>query len=291
MSRILVSGSSGFIGKELVLYLRQKGHTVVPLVRRKDLEGIYWNPQTAEIDCEQLEGCDQVIHLAGSPIFQGRWTKKKKDDIFLSRCRDTWVLSKALTYLKHPPSHFFSASAIGYYGNRGEEILTEASPPGGGFLAEVTKRWESSSDILEGKGIRVVHGRFGVVLSPKGGLLAKLRPIFRCGLGGQLGDGAQWMSWISLQDLIRAIDFTREHPDLKGSFNFTSPHPIRNSDFTKILAKSLHKPAFCHMPAFLLKAVFGELADEALLSSTRAIPKRLITSGFSFNDRYPISPL
>ncbi len=283
MSKILVSGSSGFIGKELVLYLRAKKHTVVPLVRRREAEAIYWNPETGDIDLQELEGIDEVIHLAGSPIFQGRWTDKKKEAIFLSRCRDTWLLSKALSRLKKTPSYFFSASAVGYYGDRGDEILTEASPPGEGFLAEVCVKWESASNLLESRGTRVVHGRFGVVLSPKGGLLAKMRPIFRFGLGGRLGCGSQWMSWISLEDLIRAIDFTRKHSKLSGSFNFTSPDPVTNSEFTKILAQSLHRPAFCHIPKSVLRVVFGELADEALLSSTRAMPDLLLASSFSFN--------
>ena len=285
MSKILISGSSGFIGKELSSYLRKKGHSVIPLVRQKEQEGIYWNPQTGEINLAELEGLEQVIHLAGSPIFQGRWTEKKKERIFLSRCRDTWVLSKALSCLQKPPSYFFSASAIGYYGNRGDEIVTEASSPGTGFLSDVCQRWESASDLLEKRGTRIVHGRFGIILSSpssRGGLLAKILPIFRLGLGGKLGDGSQWMSWMALEDLIRAIDFTRESPHLRGSFNMTSSHPVTNSIFTKILADSLHRPALLPVPAFLLRLVLGELADEAVLSSTRALPQKLIDSGFSF---------
>ncbi|MFS8563126.1 MAG: TIGR01777 family oxidoreductase [Rhabdochlamydiaceae bacterium] len=192
------------------------------------------------------------------------------------------MLTKAFAQLNKPPSYFFSASAVGYYGSQAGKLLTESSPPGDGFLAEVCVKWESASNLLEKKGARVVHGRFGVVLSPKGGLLAKVLPIFRCGLGGRLGPGTQWMSWISIEDLIRAIDFTRKHSNLAGPFNFTSPNPVTNSEFTKILADSLHRPAFFHIPRSILRFVFGELADEALLSSTRAIPEQLLTSGFSF---------
>lgn len=282
MSKILVTGSSGFIGRHLISFLRQKKHTVVPLVRHQDATSIYWNPDTGAVNLQDLEGFDGVIHLAGSPIFQGRWTQKRKDAIFLSRCRHTWLLAKALASLKKPPAYFFSASAIGYYGDRKEQTLTEHSLPGTGFLADVCVRWEQATDILEKKGVRVAHLRFGIVLSPKGGLLNRLLPLFRCGLGGKLGGGEQWMSWISLNDLMTAIDFIRQNTALKGSFNFTSPHPVRNRDFTTILAKSLHRPAFFHIPAFCLKLLLGQLAEETILASAKVIPEKLLKSGFSF---------
>ena len=294
MSKILISGSSGFIGQKLTSYLRGQGHTVVKLVRTPyplEPESLYWNPETADLTLSDLEGFDEVIHLAGSPIFQKRWTERRKREIFLSRCRDTWVLSHALSSLKKPPSYFFSASAIGYYGDRGSEIVSERASPGAGFLSDVCVKWEKASDNLREKGIRVVHGRFGVVIDPSGGLFKKLVPIFRLGLGGKLGTGHQWMSWISLEDLIRALDFTRHHSHLSGAFNFTSPHPVTNQEFTQILAQAMHKKAFCHVPAFLLKLFLGEVAKEAILASTRAAPCRLLENGFIFNDPYLVKAL
>lgn len=286
MLRILLTGSSGMIGQTLLRHFRNQGHSVTRLVRLKSQRGadaIYWNPNTEEIHLDEWENFDAVIHLAGDNIASGRWSKKKKESIFLSRCRDTWLLSHALSRLQRTPKVLFSASAVGFYGNRDDEILTEESCKGVGFLADVCAKWEEATKVASRRGIRVVHGRFGAVFSSAGGILKKMTPIFRLGLGGRLGSGHEWMSWISLDDLMRAIEFLLQRPDLSGVFNFTSPNPVRNAVFTRALATSLHRPALFPVPAFFLKLLFGEMARELFLSSTRVVPKRLTENGFEFH--------
>lgn len=282
--KILVSGATGFIGTPLVNFLRHLGHEVMRLSRRKSTEDVvYWNPVTEEIHLDQFENFDAVIHLAGENVSSKRWTKERKQAIFLSRCRDTWLLSEALSRLHRPPSFFFCASAVGFYGDRGDELLTETSQRGSGFLADVCVKWEGATQALKSQGVRVAHGRFASVLSPEGGMLAKMLPIFRLGLGGKLGSGKQYLSWITLEDLIRAIDFLLNREDLSGIFNFCAPIPVANAEFTYLLAKHLHRKAFFSLPAPLLKILFGQMAKELFLASTRMIPKRLLENGFLFS--------
>jgi len=284
--RILLTGSSGMIGQALLGRFRKQGYSVTRLVRFKSQRGadaIYWNPNTEEIHLDEWENFDAVVHLAGDNIASSRWSEKKKESIFLSRCRDTWLLSHALARLQRVPKVLFSASATGFYGSRGDEMLTEESRKGTGFLADVCAKWEESTKAASDRGIRVIHGRFGAVLSPKGGILKKMAPVFRLGLGGKLGSGQEWMSWISLEDLMRAIEFLLKRTDLSGVFNFASPNPVRNTAFTKALAACLHRPACFPVPAFILKLIFGEMAKELFLASTRAVPKRLTESGFEFS--------
>lgn len=282
--RILVSGASGLIGSRLTIFLCAAGHEVVHLVRKKEVASneIFWDPSTETASKEKFEGFDLVIHLAGKNIAERRWTDQIKKELFLSRCRDTWLLSHILTRLERPPKCLITASAIGIYGNRGEEILTEESPPGVGFLAELCEKWEEATQAIEQKGTRVVHTRFGIVLSKEGGVLAKLLPSFRLGLGAILGSGKQFLSWVTLDDLVYAIYHAAMHEELKGAINVVSPHPATQEEFSRALAKALHRPCFLRLPASLLRLLFGEMADEMLLSSTRAVPKKLLISNFRF---------
>lgn len=280
MLRILLTGSSGMVGRAVAKYFAQKGHIVTPLVSSRSRDGIYWNPTTEEVHLDEWENFDAVIHLAGDNITSGYWTKAKKESILASRVRDTKLLVKTLAQLQNPPKVLFCASAVGFYGDRGEEILTEDSAKGSGFLSDVCVQWEKAALI---PGIRVVTGRFGTVLSSTGGILRKVLPLFSWGLGGRLGKGQQWMSWIALKDLVRAVEFVLEKSELKGVFNFTSPNPVRNTTWTQVFSKKLHRSARFSIPSWVLRLVLGEMADELLLVSTRAIPKRLKENGFVFS--------
>jgi uncharacterized protein len=282
--RILVTGASGFVGKAVVSHFKKQGYVVNRLVRdvrQRAPDTVYWNPMNEEINLDDFEGFHTVIHLAGENIFDKRWSEAKKEAIFISRVRHTWLLSHALSRLKRPPKVFFSASATGYYGDRGDEILTEESRKGKGFLSDVCSKWEESSQVLDQMKTRVIRARFGAVLSKEGGMLRRLLPLFRYGLAGRLGSGKQWMSWIALEDLIGALEFTMTQ-DVKGVFNFTSPNPVTNAEFTRQLAKLMHHRPFLPVPAWLIKLVFGEKGKQLLLSSTRAVPKRLLDKGFQF---------
>ena len=280
--KILLSGSRGFVGAALFSSLQQNGHEVVRLVRNPASEGICWDPQTEKIDLEKLEGFDVVIHLAGENIASRRWSHKQKKQIFLSRCRDTWLLAHALVRLRTPPKILLTASACGYYGNRGRELLTEKSGPGEGFLADVCAKWEQAASCAAEKGMRVAHLRFGVILSAKGGLLAKMLPAFRLGLGAILGSGEQLISWIALDDTVRAIQHVISK-ELDGAVNVCSPQPVTQKEFADTLAHKLHRPCFIRLPAFLLRWIFGrEMADELLLTSQNVYPEKLLQSGFEF---------
>lgn len=285
--KILLSGASGFIGKALSASLREKGHSVIPLIRGSPRPGaVSWDPSRGVGDPGDFEGFDALIHLAGENIASGRWTKRKKEQIFLSRCRDTWLLAQILIRCKSPPKTVISASAIGIYGDRGKEILTEESLPAKDFLADLCVRKEAALESVEKMGCRVVHARFGIVLSPQGGMLAKMLPLFRLGLGARLGSGEQMMSWITLADLIGALEFVLKEEKLRGPVNFTAPHPISQAQFAQALAAQFgHKLHFC-IPAFLLRWLLGEMADELLLVSAAAIPKRLMDSGYVFQDSF-----
>jgi len=287
--RVLVSGANGFIGRELCPRLEASGWTVTKLVRGAggSPTNVHWSPESGIVEPEKLHGCDAVIHLAGEPLAGGlRWSAEKKDKIRMSRVEGTRKLVNALLQLSAPPRVFLCASAIGIYGNRGEETMTESSPPGTkGFLVEVAKQWEEATTPLAEHGIRVVNMRFGIVLGRNGGALAQMLPLFRLGLGGKLGSGSQWWSWIALEDVIRGILFVLGNDALVGPVNFTSPEPVRNRDFTATLARVVRRPAFFHVPAFVLRAMMGEMAEEMLLASTRVIPQRLLDRGFTFS--YP----
>ena len=288
---ILVSGSSGLIGSELVLFLTTKGHKVTSLKRSKAgsrskfREGeVYWNPDSSKVDVNGLEGHDAVVHLAGENI-AGVWTKEKKDKIRKSRVDGTRLLSKSLSQVLKPPNVLVCASAIGIYGNRGDEILSEESGAGKGFLAEVCREWEAAAEPAVQKGIRVVHLRFGLVLSPKGGALKTMLVPFRMGVGGTIGSGKQYLSWVAIDDVAGIIVHAITNENIKGPVNVVSPNPVTNNEFTKTLGRVLGRPTLLPVPAFALRLLAGEMADEMLLASTRVHPGKLLSTGYEF--RYP----
>ena len=245
---------------------------------------MFWDPAKAYVDTTKLENKDAVVHLAGESIAE-RWTPKKKIRIQESRVRGTHLLCEALRQLEHPPKVLVSGSAIGYYGDRGDEVLREESPPGSGFLAEVCKQWEEATEPASRCGIRVAHLRTGIVLSAKGGALAKMLPPFRMGVGGKIGSGKQYMSWIAVDDHIAAIQHIIANPALQGPLNAVGANPVTNLEFTRTLGKVLSRPAIFPLPAFAVRLAFGEMGKELLLASQRVEPARLKSSGFSF--RFP----
>jgi len=273
-----VSGASGFIGGSLSSYFTSKNHTIYKLVRSVGGTDL-WN-----LEKEDLEGFDACIHLAGEPLTLARWSEVKKERILESRKRGTLLLANALAKLNRPPKVFLSASAIGFYGDRGDEILDEKSGKGESFLADVCREWESASRSLEERGVRVVRTRFAMVLGPGGGALQKMLPFYRLGLGGRLGSGRQWMSWVARDDLIRAIEFILVN-DIRGIVNIASPHPVRQEEFARTLSEMLHRPAIFRAPKWVLRLLLGEAADQMILASARALPRVLESSGFSF--QYP----
>lgn len=282
--RIAVSGASGFIGKALVPFLQNRGHQVFTLVRSdKELavHEIAWDPAEGYLPSEQLEGFDAVINLSGRSI-SAYWTDKVKEEIRSSRIDASRLLVKTIDTLKNPPKTFISVSAIGYYGNRGNEELTESSGPGDGFLAKVCKEWEAASATTAS---RVVNPRLGIVLDKEGGALAKMLTPFRLGLGGVIGSGKQWMSWIALDDLLEIFDLALNNPALVGPVNAVSPDPVTNREFTKTLGKVLHRPTFFSMPDYVARFILGEMADEMLLTSDRVIPEKLNGANFNFHFR------
>jgi uncharacterized protein len=283
--KILVSGSHGLVGKALAPSLERDGHEVFTLVRGKARPGVHeieWHPNQNEIAAGSLEGFDSVIHLAGESIASGRWTEEKKRRIRDSRVKGTTLLSEALAKLENPPQTFICASAIGYYGDRGDDILTEASPPGNDFLAGVCVEWEQDTGAAAEKGIRVVNARFGIILSADGGALQKMLTPFRLGLGGKIGSGKQWMSWIALDDVVDGIRFALANDSLRGPVNFVAPNPVTNAEFTKTLGKVLSRPTIFPVPAFAARLVFGEMADALLLSSQLVEPAKLKQTGYQF---------
>jgi uncharacterized protein (TIGR01777 family) len=245
---------------------------------------VAWDPAGGQIDAAKLEGIDAVVHLAGESIASGRWNAERKQQIRQSRLKGTSLLAGALARLSARPPVLVSGSAMGIYGDRGDEILVESSSSGTGFLAEVGQAWEAAADSARDAGIRVVHPRFGMVLHPSGGALERMLPPFRLGLGGHLGNGRQWMSWVSRDDAVAIIRTAIDRDALSGPVNATSPNPVRNSDFTRMLGAALHRPAIATVPAFALELMFGELAREALLASQRMVPARLQEIGFEFTD-------
>jgi uncharacterized protein (TIGR01777 family) len=265
--------------------LTADGHEVRPLVRYATGYGaheIEWNPDRYSIAMSRIEGFDAIIHLAGESIAEGRWTNEKKKRIRESRVKGTRLLAESMVTLNEPPRIFLCASAIGYYGNRGDELLTEESAPGKDFLADVCVEWEEVTLEAKEKGIRTVNMRFGIILDAHRGALAKMLPPFRMGVGGRIGSGKQWMSWIAIDDVVSAIRHALNNESLNGPTNFVAPNPVRNSEFTKILGKILSRPTIFPIPEFGVRLAFGEMGDALLLSSQRVQPTRLQADGFEF---------
>ena len=285
--RILVSGSSGLMGGALCAWLPMQGHTVQRLVRRAAMgpDEVSWDPAAGTLHGEALEGVDAVVHLAGAGIADERWTEARKAVIHDSRVRSTHLLAVALAALSRKPRVLVSASAVGWYGDRGDEWLDESSDPGTGFLAAVGRAWEGAAEPAVDAGIRVAHPRTGIVLARAGGALAKLLPLFRLGLGGPVGTGRQWWSWIALGDALAAMLHAIEHEDVRGPYNAVAPEPVTAGDFARTLGRVMARPASLPAPAFALRTVMGrELADEALLASQRARPAVLERTGFTFRE-------
>jgi uncharacterized protein len=285
---IAVTGGSGLIGTAVIQRLRQGRHQITRLVRRTAGPGeVSWDPAGGRLDPGALEGVDAIIHLAGENVGT-RWTAARKRRIRESRVSGTRLLSETIARLRRPARVLISASAVGIYGDRGDEILTEASTlgdPNSNFLASVSQEWEAAADAARAAGVRVVHPRFGVVLSSAGGALSKMLLPFRLGLGGRVGDGSQWLSWISIDDAVGVIQRALETDSLQGPLNATTPDPVTNRDFTRALGRVLRRPTPFPVPAAALRFALGEMGDETLLASARALPAKLLQSGYQF--QYP----
>ncbi|HXC49466.1 MAG TPA: TIGR01777 family oxidoreductase [Candidatus Limnocylindrales bacterium] len=284
---IVITGANGLVGSALAEFARDGGFAVRSLVRRPDgSPGQYaWDPATRSVDPSALDGVQAVVHLAGENIADRRWTDETKSRILSSRTQGTQFLCETLARLRKPPQVLVSASAVGFYGDRGSEPLDETSSRGRGFLAEVCEQWEQSTSVARDAGIRVVLLRLGVVMTPAGGALAKMLTPFRFGGGATLGSGEQYVSWIALEDLLAAIVHCIGESRLDGPVNATAPAPVTNAELTRTLASVLRRPAFLRVPAFVLRGLLGEMADEMLLASAKVLPRRLDKSGFVF--RYP----
>jgi uncharacterized protein len=289
--RVLLAGSSGLIGTSVVRRLVQERISIISLVRRlvpdPGVSQRLWEPYSVRpvSDPRSLDGTTAAVHLSGANLSGRRWSSPYKREILDSRVKPTHAIATLLAGLRPRPSVLVCASAIGIYGGRGDEWLTEASLPGSGFLPEVCLAWEKATQPATEAGIRVVHLRFGVVLSPAGGALAKMLPVFCAGLGGKLGSGCQWMSWVALPDAVRAIEFGLQTAGLSGPVNVVAPNPVTNLEFTRALGRALHRPTLLQVPAFALRLAFGEMAEATILASARVVPDRLNSSGFNFE--YP----
>ncbi|QDU47075.1 Epimerase family protein [Symmachiella dynata] len=283
--KVLVSGASGLVGGAVVQAFLDAGHDVSRLVRRRisvSENDHFWDPAAGKLDPVALQGVDVMIHLGGDNIADGRWTPEKKERIRDSRLESTRLLAETAAKLEHPPKTFLCASAIGFYGDRGNETLDEGSTPGTGYLPEVCQDWEAACQPARDKGIRVVNLRFGMILSPDGGPLAKMLTPFKMGVGGKVGTGEQYYSWVSLHDVVRAMEFIIDVPSLEGPVNIVTPNPVTNLKFTKTLGAVLSRPTVLPMPAFAARLAFGEMADGLLLASARVIPDKLRDAAFTF---------
>lgn len=282
--RIVISGASGLVGRALIPFLTTQGHSVLRLVRRTPAghDEIFWDPEHGRLDLSTAGAIDAVIHLAGENIAAGRWTSARKAAILRSRVAGTRALVTALRRLERAPRVLVSASAVGFYGDRGDELLPETAAAGSGFLAEVCRAWEAELSPAAAAGIRTAALRFGTVLTPAGGALARMLPVFRLGVAGRLGSGRQWMSWIAIDDLVGVIGHALANRRCEGPINAVAPTPVTNRDFTATLAMILQRPMGLPVPAAGLRLAFGELADAALLASVRAMPARLETAGYRF---------
>lgn len=280
---ILLTGSTGLIGTALVQYLSSMGHTLYPLYRNPTTKkSHYWFPEENRIHLDDDIKLDVVIHLAGENIADSRWNEQKKEAILNSRVQGTEIISKAIAALKHKPSLFISGSAIGFYGETGVNTVDETDRRGVGFLSDVAVSWENATKVAEDAAIRTIHIRTGVVLSPQGGVLKKMLLPFKMGLGGIIGNGEQYMSWVSIRDVERIINEMINNVEMSGAYNLVSPNPVTNRSFTKSLGKVLRRPTFFPLPAFMVKIFFGEMGDDLLLSSSRVLPARLKSNGYVF---------
>jgi len=287
--KVLITGATGLVGTALSQSLRADGHQVCRLLRKKDEDeqdtkqdcDLEWDPRSAAFDVA-AENADAVVNLAGASIADGRWTEDRKLLLRSSRLGTTQGLVAAIEKMRPRPKVLISASAIGYYGNRGDEILTEESAPGADFLSRLAEEWEAEALRARAFGLRVVLPRFGVILAKKGGALPQMMLPFKIGAGGKLGSGQQWMSWVALDDVVRVLRLALENPALQGAINVTAAQPVTNAEFTRILAHAMHRPAFFTVPPFALRTLLGEMADALLLSSQRVLPRVLQDSGFQF---------
>jgi uncharacterized protein (TIGR01777 family) len=283
--RVAVTGSTGLVGSALTASLAADGHEVVRIVRRPPAgpSECFWDPANGVIEDEALGGVEGVVHLAGAGIGDRRWTPARRRELVSSRVDSTRLVARTLADMQVEPSVFVSASAIGIYGNRGDEVLTETSDLGDDFLADLCRQWEQATGPAAEAGVRTVHPRSGIVLSSKGGALGRQLPLFRLGLGGRLGSGRQWTSWVSIEDEVRALRFALEHQGVTGPMNVVAPAPVTNRDFTAALGRALRRPAAMAVPPFALRLALGrELVDVALLASQRVRPATLETAGFRF---------
>jgi hypothetical protein len=289
--KVLISGGSGLVGSALTNTLRADGHVVTHFIRPggKAASGdVLWNPSRATVDVPALEGHDAIVHLSGASIADGRWTDKRKATLRSSRVDSTRVLVDSLTHLKQRPRVFVCASAIGYYGDRGDELLTESSGYGNDFLSILCRAWEAEAGRASANGIRTVIARFGVILATQGGALPPMLTPFKLGVGGRLGSGKQWISWVALEDVVKVLCTAIDNENVSGPVNVVAPQPVQNSEFTRVLAGVLHRPAVFPAPAFVLRLALGPMADALLLSSQRVQPEKLAKIGYKF--RYETLP-
>ena len=283
--RVLITGAGGLIGGALAHSLAAGGHSVTRLVRRRpaDTSQFHWDPARGTVDPAALAGCDAVVHLAGASIAGGRWSASRRAEIRESRRSGTAAIASAVARASPPPRALVSASAIGFYGDRGDEPLDERSEPGSGFLADVVRAWEAAATPASAAGVRVVHPRFGVVLDARGGALPRLALPVRLCLGGPIGSGRQWVSWITLHDIVRALVYTLSHNDMRGPVNLVSPHAVTQADLSRVLGRVLARPSFIHVPAWVIRGMLGQMGEELLLFSQRVVPRRLSDDGFVFD--------